>query len=75
MNRLQANIQLLKILEALIKEQGADLRFSQILQSYGFVRQTRPAKPDLGIEWMNEFYEEPEVILERVKRTTANYRG
>lgn len=45
-----------------------DLRFSQILQNYGFIKPERPARPENKIGWQNEFYVEPEVILERVRR-------
>ena len=49
-------------------EQGNDQRFGQLLRTYGFVREIRPVKPEAGIPWQNEFYSEPQKILERVKR-------
>ena len=67
LSRLEANRQLVKILGEIV-EQGNDLRFGQILRNYGFVREIRPVKPEAGIRWQNEFYSEPQKILERVKR-------
>lgn len=66
MNRQETNQQLVDILQFLI-EINPDLRFSQILSAYGFVKAARPARPELKIEWQNEFYTEPEKILERVE--------
>lgn len=66
MNRQYNNQQLLDILQYLV-ETNPDLRFGQILQSYGFVKPTRPAKSENNIEWQNEFYTEPEQILSRVE--------
>ena len=67
LSRLEANRELVKILGEIV-EQGNDQRFGQILRNYGFVREIRPVKPEAGIPWQNEFYSEPQKILERVKR-------
>lgn len=56
MTRQQANGELADILTYLI-ELNPDLRFSQILLAYEFV-----------MEYENEFYKEPQVILERVRK-------
>ncbi len=44
------------------------MRFSQILQNFGFVKAERPAHPDQRISWQNEFYMEPQDVLKRVKQ-------
>lgn len=69
MTRLEANLELRNELESLIFKYP-DMRFSQILLAFGFVKQERPAKPreDRPISWQDEFYMEPEKVLERVKR-------
>jgi hypothetical protein len=67
MTRLQYNKLLLGKLEDLIHE-NKDLRFSQILDVYGFVRGTRPANPEHGVDWVNEFYMEPQELLTRVEK-------
>lgn len=67
LSRLEANRELVKILGEIV-EKETDQRFSQILRNYGFVREIRPVKPEAGIPWQNEFYSEPQKILERVKR-------
>jgi hypothetical protein len=69
-SRQLANVELLEILTKIVV-QNPDLRFSQILSAYGFVRHNRPVSQtgaDLAnVHWKDEFYEEPEVILKRVK--------
>lgn len=72
--RHQTNKRLLEILSRLI-ENNPDLRFSQILYNFGFVKGLRPANPDLGVDWQNEFYEEPGKILERVVRRAEDING
>lgn len=72
MNRQAANLHLATILIELIKEYP-DQRFSQILQNYGFIKPNRAADPLVRVDWQNEFYEEPDVILERVKRKVVDY--
>lgn len=71
MNRQASNYQLAAILIELIKEYP-DQRFSQILQNYGFIKPNRPADPQVRVDWQNEFYEESDVILERVKQRVVN---
>lgn len=67
MNRQEANLELLNHLEYLI-ERYPDMRFSQILLGFAFVKQERPAKPEVRISWQDEFYVEGEKILARVKQ-------
>lgn len=61
MRRLTANQELVKILDLLVQN-NPDLRFSQILQNYGFINPSNTNDK----EWLNEFYTEPEKVLERV---------
>ena len=67
MTRQQANIQLVHELMRLV-ELYPDQRFSQILLNYRFVKQERPMKPnqDIHVSWQDEYYVEPDIILERV---------
>lgn len=51
------------------------MRFSQVLQNYGFIKPERPAKPDARISWQNEFYVEPQEVLKRVKRYVENLKA
>ena len=67
MTRQEANKELINQLEYLV-EKHPDMRFSQILLAFGFVKQERPAKPEARISWQDEFYLEGGQILERVKR-------
>ena len=67
MSRQKDNQQVLDLLQELIKDYP-DQRFSQILQNYGFIKPNRPADPQVRVDWQNEFYEEPNVILDRVKQ-------
>ena len=67
MDRQMNNEFLLNELEYLIRVHP-ELRFSQILLAFAFVKQERPARPEARISWQDEFYVEPEVILERVKK-------
>ncbi len=55
MNRQEANQELIKLLQEIMVKHP-DQRFSQILSNYGFVASEK-----------DEFYTEPQVILERVK--------
>lgn len=70
MTRLEANVELSTILNDLMLK-NPDLRFSQILYAYGFVKPNRPTK-DAGEAWQNEFYLEPEEVLKRVKERLKN---
>ena len=72
MNRYRANSELLMILGELI-QQNPDLRFGQILQGYGFIKCERPAKAESRIGWQNEYYVEPDVLLERIKQRIRDY--
>jgi len=73
--RLKANKELADILLKLVNENPTQ-RFSQILKNFGFVRHTRPASQnscdEYNIDWKDEFYEEPQKILERVKARVKN---
>lgn len=59
------NREIVRTLTVLVEE-NPHLRFGQILQAYDFVIAT-----DLGFNggdvWENEFYEEPDTILNRVR--------
>lgn len=67
MNRLEANQRLLEILNRIVQN-NPDLRFGQILRNYGFIKEVRPGKPELCLEWQNEFYTEPAKVLARVEQ-------
>jgi hypothetical protein len=73
--RLKANKELAELLAKLVEE-NPNQRFSQILKNFGFVKHTRPAKQETcdnhNINWKDEFYEEPQKILERVKARIKN---
>lgn len=68
--RREATLELLKLLTDLVQKHP-EQRFGQILQNYGFVKQTRPINPETAaqfrVEWQNEFYEEPTRVLKRVR--------
>lgn len=65
--RYSANLKLLFKLSTLIQE-NPELRFSQILNSYGFTRTVRPVSPESSmVDWVNDFYLESEDLLERVQ--------
>ena len=65
MTRKEANLELLNKLEYCI-ERYPDMRFSQILLAFGFVKQERPANPEARISWQDEFYVEGGQLLDRV---------
>lgn len=67
MTRKDANIELLNKLEYCI-ERYPDMRFSQILQNFGFIKPIRPAKDSSQVDWQNEFYVEGGQLLDRVIR-------
>lgn len=69
MDRQQANITLAYLLLEIIKEQP-DLRFGQILTNYGFVNPTTHGGTAMG--WEDEFYVEPDKVLERVTKVIEN---
>lgn len=62
----EANLKLVLKLAGLI-QQNPELRFGQILSSYGFIKEVRPAKPEICVNWQNEFYTQSEDILNRVE--------
>lgn len=68
MTRQQANFMLVNMLHQLV-EKNPDLRFGQILQAYDYVH--NEAVPtysgDDVLYWINEYYTEPQEILDRVK--------
>lgn len=61
--RHKYNQELVSLLSSLV-EQYPELRFSQILQVFSFIK-TMPDSTG-KINWINEFYEEPDEILKRV---------
>ena len=67
LTRQQANIQIARELVLLI-ELYPDMRFSQILLNYGFVKQERPTS-EFRTSWQNEYHVEPSVILDRIHKT------
>lgn len=72
MNRQEANQELVNLLQLLIKE-NPDLRFGQILRNFRFIKEQRPGKPELCIDWQNEFFTEPQKVLERVIQAIEDY--
>jgi hypothetical protein len=73
MTRQKANEELVKVLNELIQN-NPDLRFSQILYSYRFVKPNRPTI-DAGDNWQNEFYVEPVELLKRVNQALEDYKN
>ena len=74
MSRLESNRRLVEILNRLV-ENNPDQRFSQILRNYGFIKEERPARPEMCISVQNEFYVESDKILERVERRVTDIEG
>jgi hypothetical protein len=66
MDNEKINLELVGILQSLVKDCPSK-SFGQILQDFGFVRQTRPARVDSGVDWLNEYNESSEIILKRVE--------
>lgn len=64
MTRKEANLELVAILHKLASE-NTDDRFHQILRNYGFIQEN--GMEDHSPKWVNEFYAEPQKVLERVK--------
>jgi len=68
--RKAATLALLGLLGQLVIE-NPNMRFSQILQNYGFVKPARPINPahaeEFNVQWQNEFYLEPVALLKRVQ--------
>lgn len=71
MSRLESNRRLVEILNRLV-ENNPDQRFSQLLRNYGFIKEERPARPEMCISVQNEFYVESDKILERVERRVTD---
>ena len=78
MTRQQANYQLVNLLHMLV-ERNPDARLGQLLTSYGYVKHTRPVSQssadEWGVKWEDEYYLEPEELLERVETAVANLLG
>jgi hypothetical protein len=74
MSRLEANKKLVKLLSDLV-DSNPDQRFSQILRNYGFIKEDRPARPEMCISIQNEFYVESDKILERVEERVKDIKG
>jgi hypothetical protein len=76
MSRKQVNRQILAELFNLVEDPNhSDMRFSQLLSVYGFVRQERAVRfEDVGVCWQNEFYTEPKEILDRVQKRIADLK-
>lgn len=81
--RRQANKELLEILTKIVQRTDGHLRFSQILAGYGFTKDVSPfdailkdAETVRGMQfWHNEFYTEPDKVLERVKKEYKRIEG
>lgn len=71
--RQQTNRRLVEILNRLV-ENNPDLRFGQILSSYGFVEDQNYAGMG-GPAWEDEFYTEPNEILKRVNKRVEDLNG
>lgn len=71
MDRSLKNNELIQIL-AKICEENPDLRFSQALSVYGFVTDADFERPKY---WKNEFYTEPDKILNRVKDKLSSIKN
>lgn len=63
MSRQVANQKLVQLLQELV-QQNPDQRFHQILRNYGFISEKSTSGEP---EWINEFYSEPEAVLQRVE--------
>lgn len=78
--RRQKNKELLQILTDLVNKSDGNLRFSQILSGYGFVKYVNPFDKRIkdGTEmqfWENEFYAEPRDVLKRVLENLERIDG
>jgi hypothetical protein len=71
MTRQEANLKLADILKEMIQN-NPDIRFSQVLYAFGFIKPNRPTI-DAGDYWQNEFYTEPTEVLERVIARIEKY--
>lgn len=68
--RHQINLQLAELLLYLI-DKNPTMRFSQILQNFGFIVSARHSVDGMSL-WANEFYTESEYILKRVSERVEN---
>jgi hypothetical protein len=70
-NRQKSNQELVAILAELVTRHPTE-RFHQILRNYGFIKEDGIDPDTHSPKWLNEFNQESEVVLERVKEVTAN---
>lgn len=76
--RLEDNTKLWLLLGDIIAK-NPELRFSQILQNYGFVDKEKAViahandRQSIDNIWVNEYYTEPNTILQRVKEEKEKY--
>jgi len=68
-NRQEINQKIVYELSKLVNKYP-DLRFGQILSNFGFIEQTNHFEDDYHDYdyWKDEFYIEPEEILERIQK-------
>lgn len=64
--KLKANIELLELLRSLIYSYP-NLRFSQILNNFDFVKQDFTCGDSAYQVWVDEYHLEPKELVERVK--------
>lgn len=70
--RYRSNKELVKLLEQLV-ESNPDLRFSQILSAFSFIKH-RHLIGQAEIVWEDEFYKEPNEVLKRVIRRVKDIK-
>jgi len=63
--RINSNKILLQLLLHLI-EKYPEQRLGQLMQNFYFTKPVRPVKLSSEMDWQNEFYSEPDEILNRV---------
>lgn len=73
MTRQQANYQLTNLLHEIVKKYP-DLRFSQILQNFDYIKVQEIKGMNAGgtyhyLVWKDEFYLEPQDLLKRVEES------
>lgn len=67
------NDTLLILLEDLIKKYP-DMRFSQILSNFGFVKMSERDANFMPTTWVDEYYLESKEVLKRVGETLKGYK-
>ena len=73
--RQEANRELVKLLAELVEKHPTQ-RFSQILRNYGFIKQSAWDVLQNDVQsWMNEFYAEPQQVLDRVRKCLDEIRN